>query len=257
MATATIPKIEYPTSDHKPMAETDWHRDVMIDEIQVLSDWYADESDVYVSGNMLIYYVPGDKRRHLSPDVFVVYGVPKRQRPYYLIWEEGKTPSVVIEITSKTTKREDMQKKKTIYQDAWKVQEYFLFDPLGDYLRPRLQGYRLNKGIFMPIELVQGRLPSRLLNLHLEANAINLRLYNPETKTWLPTSREKVQQERERALQVIEQAHQERACILEERERALREMEQLHRGRERALEQEVERLRQQLKNRPSRKNGKV
>ena len=55
---------------------------------------------VYVSGNLLVYYVPGDRLRHLSPDVFVAKGVPKRERLNYLMWEEGKGPDVVIELTS-------------------------------------------------------------------------------------------------------------------------------------------------------------
>lgn len=80
--------LDYPTSDGKPMAQTDWHRDLMMVLIQTLSDYYAAEPLVYVSGNLLVFYEPGNRRRHLSPDVFVVKGVGKHQRPNYLIWEE-------------------------------------------------------------------------------------------------------------------------------------------------------------------------
>ena len=89
--------VPYPTSDGKPMAETDWHRILMIDLIQTLEGWFADDPKVYVSGNLLMFYVEGDRRRHLSPDVFVVKGVPKHERLYYLLWEEKKGPDVVIE----------------------------------------------------------------------------------------------------------------------------------------------------------------
>jgi hypothetical protein len=45
MATAAstpVPwKNGYPTSDGKPMAETDWHRDLMNVLIQTLQVWYA------------------------------------------------------------------------------------------------------------------------------------------------------------------------------------------------------------------------
>ena len=34
------------------MAETDRHRNVMMALIQVLGYWFADKTDVYVSGNM-------------------------------------------------------------------------------------------------------------------------------------------------------------------------------------------------------------
>src|SRR5260370_4266949 len=123
------PRIDYPTSDGRPMAETDIHRDLMIDSIQSLEDHYSDDANVYVSGNLLVFYVRGDRRRHLSPDVFVVRGVPKRKRDNYLIWEEGRGPEFVLENTSKSTREEDVDDKFVLYQDELRVPEYFLFDP--------------------------------------------------------------------------------------------------------------------------------
>jgi Uma2 family endonuclease len=183
-------RIEYPTSDGKPMAETDWHRDLMIALIQTLTAHYASDPMLYVSGNLLVFYEPGNKRRHVSPDVFVVKGVPKHPRPNYLIWQEGKGPDAVIELTSRTTRREDVAKKFDLYRDRLHVPEYFLFDPLGDYLQPQLQGYRLRRGNYEPIAPVQGRLPSKELGLHVEANGENLRLWNPTAGEWLPTPQE-------------------------------------------------------------------
>jgi Uma2 family endonuclease len=182
--------VPYPTSDGKPMAETDWHRILMIDLIQTLEGWFAEDPKVYVSGNLLLFYVEGDQRRHLSPDVFVVKGVPKHKRLYYLLWEEKKGPDVVIELTSKSTKNEDLRKKFLVYQDVLKVSEYFLFDPLGDYLKPPLQGYRLKGGKYEPIAPVKNRLVSPTLRLHLERDGENLRLYDPKSGRWLPTPAE-------------------------------------------------------------------
>lgn len=191
---SSLPAIEYPTSDGRPMAETDIHRDGMFDLIETLKDWHADNPRVYVSGNMLVYYVPGDKRKHVSPDVFLVLGVLKHLRDYYLVWEEGKGPDVVIELTSSSTRSEDTKKKFLIYQDVLKVREYFLFDPRADYLDPPLQGYRLERGKYVPIRRVRDRLPSKVLGLHLERSGAQLRLYNPATGAWLPTLREKALQ---------------------------------------------------------------
>ena len=182
--------VDYPTSDGKPMAETDWHRDLMMVLIQTLGAFYAADPSVYVSGNLLVFYEPGNRRRHLSPDVFVVKGVGRRQRPNYLIWQEGKGPEVVIELTSRTTREEDIEDKYELYQDTLRVPEYFLFDPLGEYLRPPLQGYRLSRGRYQPIKPVEGRLPSKVLGLHLEGFGQDLRLYDPATKQWLPTPEE-------------------------------------------------------------------
>ncbi len=186
--------LDYPTSDGKPMAETDWHRDLMMALIQTLGAYYADDPMVYVSGNLLVFYEPGNRRRHLSPDVFVVRGVEKRQRPNYLIWEERKGPEVVIELTSSSTREEDLEDKYELYQDNLRVPEYFLFDPLGDYMRPQLQGYRLFRGRYRPVAAIENRLPSKVLGLHLEADGRDLRLYEPASKQWLLTPQERAAQ---------------------------------------------------------------
>jgi Uma2 family endonuclease len=193
IASKTNTDIRYPTSDGQPMAETDLHRDIMVDAIQSLDYFFAERPMVYVSGNLLIYYVQGNKRKHVSPDVFVAFGVPKRKRDYYLTWEEGKNPSVVIEITSSSTRREDVKKKFELYRDVLEVKEYFLFDPRSDYLEPRLTGYRLSKGDYLPIAMVQGRMPSKVLSLQLEPDGTNLRLYDPQTGQWLATPGERAE----------------------------------------------------------------
>src|SRR5262249_45003179 len=95
-------------------------------------------------------------------------------------------------LTSKSTRREDQITKLELYRDILKVKEYFLFDPHGDYLDPRLQGYRLRGGDYIRIRPVKGRLPSRVLGLHLERAGNVLRLYDPRTDRWLPTPAEEL-----------------------------------------------------------------
>lgn len=198
------------------MAETDFHRILMNALIGTLDFRFADDPMLYVSGNLLMYYVRGNKRKHVSPDVFVVKGVKKMKRLYYLTWEEGKTPNAVIEITSKSTRREDLQTKFVLYRDVLKVKEYFMFDPFGEYLKPeRFRGYRLRKGEYMPIALVDGRMPSQVLGLHLERDGHTLRLYDPEARKWLPTVDERA-----------EQAERENKVLAEEVERLRKEIEQ-------------------------------
>jgi Uma2 family endonuclease len=217
--------IDYPTSDGKPMAETDLHRILMVALIQTLEAFFRAAPLVYVSGNLLVFYHRGDRRRHVSPDVFVVRGVPKRRRDHYLIWRERKPPEVVIELTSRTTRRDDLGRKMLLYRDVLRVKEYFLFDPRGDYLDPPLQGYRLRKGEYVPIRPVHGRLPSRILGLHLEQDGDQLRLYNPGTGRWLPTPEEARDQE---AAARRQEARARRAAEAEN-ERLRREVEELRR----------------------------
>jgi Uma2 family endonuclease len=191
---ATVPRSEltYPTSDGRPMAETDDHRELMVALIKTLQAYYANDPMVYVSGNLLLFYEQGNRRRHVSPDVFVVKGVAKHRRDNYLLWEEGKGPDFVIELTSSSTRDEDIEDKFALYRDRLKVPEYFLFDPHEDYLDPPFQGYRLEQGQYVPIAPVEGRLPSAIVGLHLERHGRELRLYDPATGRWLPTLEEQI-----------------------------------------------------------------
>jgi Uma2 family endonuclease len=213
---------DYPTSDGKPMAETDHHRELMFDLIHTLQDRYASEPRVYVSGNLLLFYEEGNRRRHVSPDVFVVKGVEKGDRLNYLLWQEGRAPQVVFEITSSSTRREDQRTKLELYRDVLKVREYFLFDPYGDYLDPPLQGYRLRAGQYRPIRAVQGRLPSRELGLHLQRVGNQLRLFDPQTGELLPTPALRTESAERRAeeAELLVEVAQERVEAAEERAEA-------------------------------------
>jgi Uma2 family endonuclease len=240
-------EVEYPDSDGKPMAETPQHRKVMTDMIEGLEDWYAGNDQVYISGNMFIYYVRGDARRHVSPDVFVTKDVPKLpERRRYLVWEEGKAPDLVVEVTSPPTRDEDLEQKFALYRDVLRVREYFLFDPYEEYLEPPLQGYRLIDGQYVPIQPVEGRLPSEVLGLHLERHGEQLRLYNPATGQWLPTRQEVIAQARAarqqeaQARQQAEAARQQEAQARQQAEAARQQEAQARQQAEAARRQEAQ-----------------
>jgi Uma2 family endonuclease len=199
------------------MAETDDHRDLMLEQIETLKLYKANDPRFYVSGNLLVFYEPGNRRRHVAPDVFVVRGVAKHNREHYLIWIEGKGPEAIVELTSRSTKNEDVDHKFRLYQDVLKVSEYFLFDPHNEYLDPPLQGYRLTKGKFVRIRLVKGRLPSKILGLHLEQKGSKLRFYDAATGRYLPTPQEIIEQGKA-ALQDAEAARRQAEAARQEAE---------------------------------------
>ncbi len=174
-------EVEYPTSDGQPMAETPEHQTVMIDLILGLKSRYAEVPDIWVGGNFFLCYEKGNPNAHVSPDVMVARGVEKkRRRPNYLLWEE-KAPSLVVEVTSRSTRREDVSKKKDLYQRIG-VAEYILFDVFGEYLRPRLQGYQLEAGRFRPmLPEADESLRSRTTDLWLKPEGERLRLVDAAT----------------------------------------------------------------------------
>ncbi|MEX0820019.1 MAG: Uma2 family endonuclease [Pirellulaceae bacterium] len=201
-------EVEYPESDGRPMGETDLHRNWIVRIIDILQRRYRGQH-IYVTGDLLLYYQEGDPSRYLVPDVFVVFDSDPGPRRTYKIWEEdGKGPNVVIEVTSRWTRSEDVNQKPRKYAQLG-VDEYFLYDPTCDYLVPPLRGFRMTDGEYVQIELdVKGGLVSEQLNARLCIEASQLVMYDLDTGERLPTEVEAeiAAREREQAAREWEQA---------------------------------------------------
>jgi len=195
---------DLPSSDGMPM-ETWRHVLQMYLLIDALLHAWRDRTDVFVGGNMFVYFSPDQvlTEDFRGPDVFVVLGVPRRSRKSWVVWQEGKAPDVVIELLSDTTRNRDRTEKKQIYQDKLRVPEYFWFDPwTGEFA-----GFALREGVYEPIAPeAEGSIPSRVLGLKLvrwegewrREEAVWLRWATPDG-VLLPTEQETAEQERVRA----------------------------------------------------------
>jgi Uma2 family endonuclease len=181
--------VYYPESDGKPMGETEFHRDEIYGLIWALRQHYRDVPDIHVTGDLFLYYAQGDPRAVVCPDVFVVKGVSKEKRRIYKLWGEGRLPFLVIEVTSASTRGEDLGKKKDLYERLG-VEEYFIHDPLGEYLRPALQGFRLEQGRYRKIDAPDGSLVSRTTGLTFRPEGQEIRLVETPTGKPLPTLEE-------------------------------------------------------------------
>ena len=228
-AAAPAQPLEFPDSDGKPMGETGIHVMQSLDLLAALRWYFRKRTDVYVGANMFVYFDPNDPTMNFCPDVFVIFGAkPGGERRSWKTWEEGKAPDVIIEITSRGTRRVDAFEKKALYEELG-VREYFLFDPLNEYLRPRLQGYRYAAG--KVLHLTGDVLRSDVLTVELRVKDDGLlHLFDPQTSQWLWTPAE-----------LGKHAEEEAARAEEERARA----EEEH-ARAEAAEAENARLREEL-----------
>ncbi len=180
----------YPDSDGEPMGETDTHRKLMLYLTSCLDIYFAEREDVYVSGNIMFYYVEGDPTQVISPDVMVCFGIPKGDRTSYKTWEENDVaPSVVIELSSRGTWRKDRVEKKALYEMLG-VKEYYIFNPLEPKTAPAFTAYELENGGFTTVKIENNRVKSEVLGLELVVEDKNLRLYNPATGQFLKTAEE-------------------------------------------------------------------
>lgn len=207
----------YPDSDGEPMGETEYHLVAILHLYTALKQWYRRREDVYVAGNMLLYYEEGNPRACRGPDVMVCKGVQGRHpRRSFRIWEEGGAPAAIFEVTSRKTRQEDEEEKPRVYA-ALGVKELYLFDPEGEYLRPRLKGFQLVAGQYEPIAADgKGRLFSAELGLQLVIDEHLLRLIDPATGLPLPTEEEKDEELR----RVTVEANEARRAAEVERQRS-------------------------------------
>ena len=240
----TEPSAEYPESDGKPMAETDKHRKELMRAHQTLIPHFEKFPDVYVSGNLMMYYVEGNSRYSVSPDVFVSFGVGSKERRIYKIWEEGKPPDFVLEFSSKNTFRHDLRGKKALYESLG-VAEYFLYDADGLYLPSPLMGFRLVSGVYVPIAArADGSVPAETLGLDLHVRDAGLRFYDPVAQMWLPTPAEAEKQRADDAEQRAD-AEKQRADDAEQRADAEKQRADASEAETARLREELERLRAQ------------
>ena len=212
----------YPSSDGQPMAENTWQFEVMVDSALALRSRYRRNPDVFVGGDLLMYYERGNPTRRVAPDVFVIFGVPDHHRMSYRLWEEGKAPDFALEVASESTWREDLGRKRDLYAKLG-VGEYWLFDPQGEFFDPPLRGLVLQDGEYGELP---GRmendvrvLRSRVLGLDLRAEGGALRFRNPVTGEDLRTLEEETAA-RQRA-QAANRSAQARNAELEAQVQAL------------------------------------
>lgn len=220
---------ELPYDDGIPM-ESERHVLQMQLLMETLRLYWLDRQDFYVGGNMFVYFSLAQVRNKdfRGPDVFVVQGVPRRERKSWVVWEEGKGPDVVIELLSGSTAEQDKTEKKQIYQNQLRVPEYFWFDPFNP---EDWAGFTLQDGVYEPQRLnAQSQLISQQLGLSLvrwqgsykDVEAIWLRWATLEG-VLLPTPQDQAEQEHLRAEQERQRAEQER----QRAEQAERRVEQL------------------------------
>ena len=205
---ATLDDLDYPDSDGQPMAESEFQLNPIMYAVGALRSHFQDQDDVYVVGDLLLYYERDNRRASVAPDVFVVFGASNHTRSTYLLWEEPKAPDWVLEVTSRSTRQVDQGKKWDLYARLG-IAEYWQYDPTGDYLDPPLQGFMLSGGRYgeaFPLERVDtiwsAYSPVLGLNLHLDEGV--LRFHDPLRNEYLLTHQESEQARRQAEVRVAE-----------------------------------------------------
>jgi Uma2 family endonuclease len=193
----------YPEEDGVPLGETEFHVRVILHLFAALDHYFRDRPDVYVGADLLLYYEEGDPTKVIVPDVFVSLGATRGRRRIFKLWEEKAGPTVVIEVTSKSSRIEDLGAKKVLYEQLG-VREYYLFDPLDEYLMPRLRGFHRSADDLAPVAPLAGdAYQSPALGLDLVPTDELLRLRDRETGALLPTLEEEMRRAEREARRAV------------------------------------------------------
>ncbi len=209
-------EVFYPSADGEPVAETYDHLYAILTTFEVIKQYLKNRKATVLS-NQFMYYSQGFPKLRTAPDVMVIFEVEPGGRDSYKIWEEGQVPAVIFEMTSKGTQAEDQTFKKTLYEQLG-VQEYWLFDPKGEWIEEQLQGYRLRGETYKLIDDSR----SELLQLRLQVEGKLIGFYREDTgeKLLIPDElAAALQQAEERAEQERQRAEELESMLMRYRER--------------------------------------
>jgi Uma2 family endonuclease len=201
-------EIFYPISDGEPVAESFDHLYAIFLILEVLKQ-YLEGRRATVLGDQFLYYEEDQPESRIAPDVMVIFDVEPGGRDSYKIWEEGAVPKVVFEITSPSTKNEDKKRKKNLYEKIG-IEEYWLFDPKGQWIKTQLLGYRLKDGVYE--EIKDSRSEPLKLELKVEGKLIGFYREDTGEKLFVPRelrenwqkAEKRAEEERKRALELEE-----------------------------------------------------
>jgi Uma2 family endonuclease len=180
MATTTPSNNLYPSMEGEFSAESQAHVLAVSATLNLLRYHLRDQAVVFA--NQFFYYIEGKPRARVTPDLMVVKGIPISLYNTYKLWENAQTPCLVMEVTSERTKDYDMGFKKPLYAQIG-IKEYWLFDPLAEWLDGQLRGYQLtDDGDYT--EITDNS--SQVLGLRLEPKEYLLNFYRLDDGSKLP-----------------------------------------------------------------------
>ena len=172
--------LEFPNIGHleslEPQMETPAHSEQLEFLLAILRRLWRGRTDIYLRANATIYFNKEQlkNRDFRGPDLFVVKNPKQRkegERNSWVVWEEdGRYPDLIIELLSESTAKNDRTEKKKIYQDIFRMPEYFYFAPAKTKTTEQNEfaGFRLVSGQYQPIQPnANGWLWSEVLGLYL------------------------------------------------------------------------------------------
>ena len=220
---------ELPYDDGEPM-ESDKHRRQMTLLLETLDLAWSGRDDYFAGGNMFVYYslLQTKKNDFRGPDVFVVLDTKRHPpRKSWVIWQEERAPTAIIELLSESTREADLGPKKRVYERAMRVPFYAVEDPYTGELHAWQLSPDGGYEILRPNHA--GRIEAHALGLELGIWEGAIRDFEGPWLRWYTSDGEVLPTDTELTMRVAR-----------ERDQAARERDQAARERDQALAQAAE-----------------
>ncbi|MEO0533334.1 MAG: Uma2 family endonuclease [Cyanobacteria bacterium P01_A01_bin.123] len=180
----------------------------LLSETFRLADYATNQ--IFTAGDLNLYYDVRHPRWYKRPDWFAVPGVPRLYeetdlRLSYVLWQEGISPAIIVELLSPGTEAEDLGQtvpapdqpptKWQVYQNLLRVPYYITYNRYSNQLR----GFTLVSGEYEELSLETSRLwlPKLAIGIGLWQGDYRdiprtwLRWYDT-ADNWLPTKAERL-----------------------------------------------------------------
>ncbi|MDQ3321585.1 MAG: Uma2 family endonuclease [Acidobacteriota bacterium] len=204
-------EIIYPEQREDDMGESSIHAKLINRFLQMLLHFFGRCEDVFLSGNINLYYEEKNPNKWYAPDLLVAFGVPNHERASYQAWKENVFPQVIIEVASNRTWKTDISEKLETYGELG-AEEYYILDPEFAYLPAPMMAFHRHGERLLSAPVNEDRIFSPRLGLEIVRTENNFRLFNPKTEGFLLT---------------LEESEQKRHKIESELERLKAEIERL------------------------------
>ncbi len=206
--------IFYPESDGEPMSENTRQFRWILVLAGNLAILFHDHELVFVCGNQFWYPLEGEPDIRQAPDVYVVFGRPKGDRPSYKQWEEDGIPmTVVFEVLSPKNTVAEMNDKLEFYEE-YGAEEYYVYDPDSN----KLYGYTRRGDMLIRVRPINGFVSPRL-GIRFDLSGPELVVRYPDGRPFL--TMEELDLERQKAEQRALQAEQRADQAKQEADQAM------------------------------------
>ena len=199
----------YPPCDVPPILTPPWRHDSRFggpaqaravlyvdDAIELLFCVPRGRTDVAFCCARPIDYEPGNPEARVVPGLYVALGVPPSEEASYKVWEKGRPPDLVLDVASHSQEpQHDWRAKQPVYARIG-IRECWQFDPTGEHFEPRLRGFRLERGRYVALPVVDeggtATIRSVVLGLDFWLDGAELRVRDPRTGRICPSYEEAV-----------------------------------------------------------------